>query len=639
MDFETRMAASESDRVKELEALINQARHDYYNGTAKVTDEVYDSWIDELSGLKADSPAVTAIGAKPVSEWKKVAHEILMGSLEKVNTLEELSAWILSFSPKVEFEQLLVTEKLDGISIHVRYVNGAFSQAITRGDGTTGDDISPNVCRMNGVPANLPDRFTGSIRGEIILSKSVHQRHFPSYRNSRNAASGIAKRYDGKGCEHLSVFFYQVVDGKEFDTESQQFEWLIEMGLKVPNWYVTAMAPGIKTPHDIWVEYQQSKRAALDYDIDGLVVRIQDLAKQLSMGEKNGRPDGARAFKFAAITAETVDKGILWSVGGTGVVTPVADLEPVRLLGTEITRANLHNIKYIKSLGLTPGARVIIARANDVIPRVVSVVVPSPLPLEIPKLCPSCDALLEMDGEYLVCPNSAACPAQTVGRIKRYVKEIEILEWGETLIEKLVEANLVKSVPDLYRLKLIDIASIERMGEKSADNVLKTLWAKDTLPLDKLLGSLSIPGCATTTITAVMDAGFDTWDKVKAAGEDLQKVPGLGPVKGAALYGWCKTIGHKLVPELLSVGIKIKERKKGALTGTSFCFTGTMTRKRGDLEDLAVEHGGTIKSNVTKGLTYLVMADPNSKSTKANAARKNGTKCISEEDFIRMVSP
>ena len=641
MNFEDMMEAADEARVKELEGLIKQARHDYYNGTAKVKDEVFDAWIDELSELSASNPVVTAIGAKPVSEWQKVAHEIPMGSLDKVNTLDELTTWVLSFSPKASFEGLIVTEKLDGISIHVRYLKGVFSQAITRGDGVTGEDISNNVCKMNGIPARLPEKFTGSLRGEVILTKENHTRYFPDYANTRNAASGIAKRYDGKGCEHLDILFYQVAEGLEFETEAQQFEWLGAQGLKTPNWYVTAMAPSIKTPQDLWVEYQQTKRAELAYDIDGLVVRINNLVKQISLGEKDGRPLGAVAFKFGSITRETQFIDIHLSMNGaSGVVSPVAMLEPVRLLGTEITRASLYNFKYIRELGLTPGCRVLVARANDVIPRVVSVTVPSSKPLVIPTQCPSCSGALTWEGEYLVCPNSAGCPAQGVGRIKRYVKELEILEWGETLIEKLIDSGLVKGVPDLYRLKQDDVAGIDRMGEKSAENVLKTLWARNPIPLDKILGSLSIPLCGSTTITAVMDAGLDTWDKIRAASRaDFERVPSLGPVKGANLHTWMTTIGHKLVPELFEVGVKVKDRQKGVLTGMSFCFTGKSERKRSELEGLVAEHGGTVKSSVTKGLTYLVLADPKSASTKASAARKNGTTCISEGDFIKMVSP
>ena len=640
--FDT-LAASDTARVQELEALILKARDTYYNNASEkaVSDETYDAWVDELSELRVLSLAVTAVGAKPTSEWKKVRHEIQMGSLDKVNTFDELTKWFLGVHKGNKSEPVIVTEKLDGISIHIRYQKGAFAQAITLGDGTTGEDISTNVCKMQGVLAKLPEKFTGSLRGEIILTKEAHQRHFPDYANTRNAASGIAKRYDGKGSEHLTVLFYQVAEGVEFENESQQFEWLEAMGFKTPNWYVTAMVPGVKTPHDLWVEYQQSKRAELPYDIDGLVVRLQNLEKQLALGETNNRPEGARAFKFANITRETVLQSIEWQVGGSGVLTPVAYFDPVRLLGAEVSNATLHNIKYITDLGLSPGARIIIARANDVIPRVVSVSVPSPRPFVVPTACPSCGGRVEMDGAHLICPNITTCPAQAVGRIKRYVKELEILEWGETLIEKLVEARLVKSVPDLYKLTKIDLAGIERMGEKSAENVLKTLWAKNPIPLENILGALSIPMCSTTTIRACVDTGLDTWDKFAAATErDFQNVPGVGIVKGALLEAWVRTLGKNVImPALFAAGVEIKARQNGALTGQSFCFTGKSIRKRSELESLVTDNGGIVKASVTKGLNYLVMADPTSASTKAQAAKKNGTKLLSEEAFLKMAGP
>lgn len=645
--FDT-LAASDLARVQELEGLILKAREAYYNnrnvsetGQQVVSDETYDAWVDELAELQATSPAVTSIGSKPTSEWKKAKHDIQMGSLDKVNTLDELTKWFLSVHKGNRAEPVIVTEKLDGISIHIRYRKGAFEQAITLGDGITGEDISVNVCKMQGVLARLPEKFTGSLRGEIILTKEAHTTHFPDYANTRNAASGIAKRYDGKGCEHLSVLFYQVAEGMEFENESQQFEWLTEMGFKTPNWYVTAMVPGVKTPHDLWLEYQQTKRAELPYDIDGLVVRLQNLEKQFALGETNGRPEGARAFKFQNITRETVLQKIEWQVGGSGVITPVACFDPVRLLGAEVTNATLHNIKYIQDLGLSPGARIIIARANDVIPRVVSVSFPSPNPFVVPTACPSCGGKVEMNGAHLICPNITTCPAQAVGRIKRYVKELEILEWGETLIEKLVEKGLVKSVPDLYKLTLADLAGIERMGEKSAENVLKTLWAKTPIPLENLLGALSIPMCSTTTIRACVDKGLDTWEKFAAAKEaDFQSVPGVGIVKGAMLEAWVSTIGKNVImPALFAAGVQVKGRTQGVLTGQSFCFTGKSTRKRSELESLVTDNGGVVKASVTKGLNYLVMADPQSASTKAQAARKNGTVLLSEEDFLKMAMP
>lgn len=637
------VAALAESRVRELEGLISQARQDYYNGIPTVPDEVYDAWVDELAELHEDSPAVTAIGATPVSEWQKVAHDIPMGSLDKVNTLDELSSWITGSiaggnSQRALKIPLMVTEKLDGISIHVKFVKGAFSQAITRGDGKIGEDISQNVARMKGVPGRLPEPLTGSLRGEIVLAKSDHKRYFPDYANPRNAASGLAKRYDGQGSEHLTVLFYRVADGMDFTTESEQFEWLQAMGLLVPNWYLTAMAPGVKTPQDLWAEYQQSKRDKLDYDIDGLVVSVDNMELQLSLGEKDGRPKGAIAFKFAPITRETILQGIDWQVGGSGRITPVAVFNPVPLLGAMVTNASLYNLKYLQELKLDIGAKIIVARANDVIPRVVSARILTGTIAQAPTACPACGQPTQREGEYVVCPNVAGCPAQLVGRIRRYVKGLDIKEWGDILLEKLVEAKLVADVADLYRLSAEDLAGIDRMGEKSAQKVLQTLRDKNPIPLENLLGALSIPLCATSTIGMVMEAGHETWESIQVATlADLEAVPGLGPVKAAALHTWVNGVGKALVGALLDVGVQIQLPIKGVLTGKSLCFTGTMKRKRPVLEQLAKDSGGTVKASVTKGLSFLVIADPQSSSSKAKAARKNGTLCISEEDFIRMV--
>ncbi len=628
-------------RIAELERQIFEAREKYYNSHQPImSDEAYDALVDELAELKVDSPAVTAVGAPPpaVSEWQKVAHTIPMGSLDKVNTLEELTEWVLK-SAGGYGEPLIVTEKLDGISIHVKYEGGAFSQAVTRGDGSTGEDISVNVAKMKGIPGKLPKRFSGSLRGEIILKKTDHAKYFPDYANPRNAASGIAKRYDGRGSENLTILFYRVADGKDFSTEGEQFEWLQEMGFLVPNWYVTLMAPQIKTPHDLWVEYQQTKRAELDYEIDGLVVGLNNLEKQIALGEKDGRPKGAVAFKFTSINRESTLRKVLNQVGGMGNITPVAEFDPIQLIGASITNASLYNWDYIRKMNLRFGDTILVARANDVIPRVVSVVRHGSGDLvEPPQSCPSCGAPTEWEGEYLVCPNTALCPAQTVGRIKRYVKSLDIKEWGDVLIEKLVELGHVKTVADLYRLTESQLANIDRMGPRSAQKVLKTLTAKNPIALEALIGSLSIPLCATSTIKLVIDAGYDSWEKMqKLTMYALESIDGFGPVKAKSFADWLATIGSQLVPELLTVGVQVKERVKGNLTGKSFCFTGSSKVPRAELEAMVVNAGGEVKGSVTKKLTYLVMADANSTTTKAMAARKNGTKTISEEDFLKMV--
>ena len=625
-------------RIDDLERQQEERRKAYNNGTPLVPDDVYDADQDLLRELRPKSNEITAIGAPVLatSQWNKVQHSIVMGSLEKVNTLDEFTQWLMD--KKAIAERLLVTEKLDGMSVEVRYVDGVFSQASTRGDGTVGEDISVNVARMRGVPGQLPKKVTGALRGEVIVTKSDFATHFVNeYENTRQAAAGISKRYDGVGCEILQVMFYQVIEGVDFETEGKQFEWLEAMGFKTPNWYVTMMMPGVKTPHDLWVEYQQTKRAELNYEIDGLVVRLDDMVKQITLGENHGRPEGARAFKFAAITRESVCTDIQVQTGGMGILTPVAIFDPIRLVGVTVTNASLYNWKYIRELGIDIGARILVARANDVIPRVVRVTVGTASVHQHPITCPSCGGPTEFVGEHLTCPNTEECPAQAEGRIKRYVKALKILDWGDILIEKLVATGLVRTQADLYRLTEEQIASLERMGVKSAQNVLKNLWARTPIALEDLIGAMSIRLCATSTIKLAVDAGYDTLERLKAVtAEELQAIDGFGPERSEALLVWFKK-HPTVIDEILAAGVKIKHHIKGNLTGKCFCFTGTSKRPREELEELARAAGGEVKGSVSKKVTYLVIPDTTWTSVKVQAAKKNGTRCISEDEFITMV--
>ncbi len=650
MEDEAEDEAAKEARIKELEAQVHEARAAYYNGDpatgskTRITDREFDALYDELQQLKADSPAITSIGA-PLPEgsaWPKVEHQIPMGSLGKVQTIEEMSGWVQKASrdlrgTPIPYEELLITEKLDGISISVEYEKGKIVQALTRGDGYIGEDITPNVVKMKGILREISSKEPVHLRGEIVLRKDIFEEFFQGKANTRNAASGTAKRLDGRGSEHLSVYFYQV-HGPDFTKDSDQFEWLEEQGFDTPAWYVTVMAPGAKTPQDIWVEYQQTVRDSLPYDIDGLVVRLNDMEYQLSLGETAGRPKGATAFKFAPVTRETTVVGLDIQVGGTGRNTPVAVLKPIRLLGAVVQRASLYNWAYIEQIKFHIGATVLVTRSNDVIPRVVSVTRTTGDVAAAPTVCPECGYELEQDGEYIVCPNTAECPAQIEGRLKKWVQELNILEWGDVLIEKVVKEGLATSVPDLYRITPARLAKLERMGPASAKKALETLWGAVPMPLEQFIGALGIPLCATVTVETVVSAGHDTIDKLKAATIiQLQEIPGMGPKRAKALHGWLARSGD-LLDEMLDVGIEIKARITGSLSGKSFCFTGTMKQKRPVLKKMAKDAGAQVKESAA-GATYLVIADPNSTTTKAKAARLNGTECISEEAFLEMIVP
>jgi len=620
-------------RITELEKLIAAARDQYYTSNdPKVSDATYDAWVDELRDLCPTSAQIRSVGSSisPQSPWKKVSHEIPMGSLDKVNSPIEMAKWLKDH----DAGEVLVTEKLDGISIALRYEKGLLTQAATRGDGLEGEDITRNVAKMMGVPSRIPDQGIVQLRGEIICTLSSLAKNFPGYANPRNTAGGISNRLDGEGSEHLTVLVYRIAEGADtLPTRSLQLEYIHKLGFKTPNSYVT------ESPETLWEEYQATKRGQLDYAIDGLVVEINDVTKQDALGEKDGRPNGSVAFKFVPVAKETVLRQIDNQTGGAGHITPVAIFDEVNLLGTKVTRSSLYNWKYIRDLGLDLGARILVARANDVIPRVVEVVEPVGSVAEPPKECPSCGAATDWDGEYLVCTDTANCPAQTLGRLSRYIKSLNILEWGEAVLERLVSSGMVKNVPDLYRLDQKQLASIDRMGEKSAQKLLANLWEKNPLPLESFFGALSIPGCGESMIRLVVDAGYDTLDKLKSVTyEQLLGIKGLGPVRSETLSNWFAHGGRDVIHDITHcTDLRLKERVKGTLTGKSFCFTGKTSAKRADLEDMVRNAGGSVKGSVGKGLTYLVMADPNSSSTKAQAAKKNGTETISESDFLKMV--
>lgn len=626
------------DRIKELAEELLRAKYTYYNcklpGDMKaliISDKIYDAKELELRSLDPDHWVLKIVDAPSApSEWKKAKHQITMGSLNKVNSPDELKSWAKDKgSPK-----WFVVEKLDGLSIELVYEDGKLVQGITRGDGETGEDISINVIRMAGVKSQLKEKFNGSLRGEIVMLKSVWKKDFSDKANPRNAASGISKRLDSVGADKLNILLYQVLGDLDFKTEIDQFKWLKKNNLDAPNYW---LFNSIDEVNDHWRNYQDNHRDKLDWDIDGLVVRLNNLTDQMSWGDKDLRPLGAMAFKFDNETRESTIRDIQWQVGNSGRLTPVATVDPVVIVGATITRASLYNIAYIEELGLDIGAKVLVARANDVIPRIEELVKGTGTILKAPDFCPECNGQTKFDGENLMCVNTENCRAQIIGRIKNWVNELNLLEWGGSLIEKLVDSGKASTIADLYKLQLNDISGLDRLGDKSAQKCLDILWANNEVSLEIFLGGLSIPTIGQSTIKAIMKAGCDNLTKFgQLNSSNFEEVPGVGPTKAKFLADGLK-YNQQLILDLLANGVKIKDKVVGILSNKSVTFTGSMETKRAILEKMAADAGAEVKGSVGKGLTYLVIADPNSSSSKAVAARKFGTTLISEKDFIKLV--
>jgi DNA ligase (NAD+) len=363
------------------------------------------------------------------------------------------------------------------------------------------------------------------------------------------------------------------------------------------------------------------------------------MAKQAKWGLQNdNRPYASIAYKFDSVAREGYVSDIVIQCGSMGRLTPVAVFNPkISLMGAEVEKASLHNFSNIEELGVGIGATVLVCRSNDVIPFLEEVISPPDQVFPRPTHCPECGTPVVEKGEYMQCPNTATCPAQVLGRLLNWIKELNILEWGESVLTKVIESGKVSTVADLYILTVDDLSSLDRMGKKSAQKCYDILHANMEVPLEVLLGGLSIPMIGQSTIKLVMAAGYDTLDLIrKCSIANFENIVGIGPTKAASLWNGLRD-NEKLIDELLNNGVKIKEKIVGSLTGKSFALTGKMENKRAVLEKMITDAGGTVKGSVGKGLSFLVINEP-SGSSKAVSAQKLGTALINETELLEMIN-
>jgi DNA ligase (NAD+) len=621
---------SSKSEIDDLAEKIRRAKTAYYNGTPTMSDAAFDALEDELRRLAPNHPAIKSVGAAlPASTaFEKATHAIPMGSQAKVNTEDELRAW----APDKE-GRYLISEKLDGISVEAIYKGGYFKQAITRGDGETGEDITPNVVQMIGVVDFIPN-FEGSLQGEIVMTHDAWNAHFPDYANPRNGASGVARRSSGYGAEHLTAKWFSVVsDNLSFEDKSGEFLFLERHTKSVPEWTI---AVGLDEVMAIYQSYIDSKRQDLNYDIDGLIVQINDNAIYADMGESDNRPEGSRAFKFPHEAKEATLEDIEWQVGRTGRVTPVAVFSPVHLVGATVTHASLHTANNIRELGLRDGSTVLVSRRNDVIPYVEEVIRAGDNDLvEIPTECPCCGSEISEEGEFLYCRNYD-CSANQVGRILKWINGLGVLDWGSSVVEALIDAGMVDTVADLYRLEEDALSALDMAGRRvgsSAGTMLTNLHEVSPIPLHVVIGSLGIPYCARSVCAGITSAGYDTVDKVAELDQKtVAKLPKMGATKATNFVEGVAS-NLELLRELDGLGV-ISPPIEGPLKGKTACFTGF---RDADLTRDFESAGGTMKSGVSKGLNYLVCKNPNSNSGKMQKARQYGTEVLSIEDFTALL--
>lgn len=634
--------AKPEDKAKatELAQRLEHYRASYYAGTPDISDAAYDALEDSLRRIAPAHPVLARVGSSAVADaWEKAGHEIPMGSLNKVTDVQQLDDW-LSRCDELLAKQgqgsiadaLFVAEKLDGISIELIYVDGQFQDAITRGDGDVGERITANVRRMRGLPLRIEHTGRLSVRGEIILRLSDMKRHFADYASPRNAAAGTARRLDGQGNQHLTVLCYDLAEERAAASEVDKFARLAAWGFATPNAYTGDRAAVL----DCYQSYASARRASLDYEIDGLVVRANRTEKQLLLGELNRRPRAAVAFKFESPKKVSIVQAIRWDTGPSGRVTPVAFIDPVVLAGATVRRASLHNATNVKRLGIGAGDEVLVSRRNDVIPYVEEVIQHAGAAEQPPNTCSSCDQAVAFEGEYLMCRNGS-CSALVEGRIHSWIRAIGALEWGDKLVATLVAEGLVVEPLDLYRLGVQDIAQLDRHGEKSAKNALEQLHSRSPLRLAVFLAALGIEGFSTQTARLVVSAGYDAIDALMEAEVDaLAAIDGLGEIKARNIVQGLAERAEEIA-RLRQAGVgPIAGELAGPLSGQSFCITGSHSKPRKLLVQRIEDAGGRVVSGVSKELNYLLIADPDSTSSKAVKARRYGTVIIDENELEQM---
>jgi len=664
-------------RQNELEQLILKYQNSYYNGEAEISDDEFDLLWDELKvkfpesevlkkiGTGIDLPPEAAVSGGSlqgdVDGFPKVYHLIPMGSQDKASNPDEFTIWynkqtknkedapskvqknkknsiVLTHQGKRLTKVFIVQFKLDGASLELQYEKGKLTHAVTRGDGDKGDDITVNALRMQGMVKSLGIPFSGGVRGEVIMTREIWRSKYPSKANCRNAANGIMRRKDGEGCEDLKLIVYDaasVEDDKYFKDELQKIEWLKQRN------FITAETKTISEGEQI-ISYRNevsSKREALPFDIDGLVVKdnetdMADLRKP--------RPEKQIAFKFELETAFSILREIEWSESGA-TYTPIGIIDPVRIAGTTVKRANLNNPAMIRSIGLKIGSAVSVVKRGEIIPKIEGLA-PGNFKSEteeikFPEICASCNTSLVDAGTRLYCPNPE-CPKRLLHRLEKWVSVLDIRELGEKLIKQLFLKNL-RQIHELYSLTKEELAGFERMGDLSSEKVIRHIKTKREISLAKFVAGFDMEGIAETTVEKIANAGFDTLEKLKSATiEDLASIHGLGEITASVIAEGLKECANDM-EEVLKAGvisITAPSDYTMPMKGLSFCFTGEMKKiKRSDAQEKIKSLGAQAKSSVVKGLSYLVTNDPLSGSSKNKKARELGIPIIDEDDFLNLI--
>ena len=675
------------DDYIDLVEKINRYNHHYYTlDNPIVSDKEYDRAYDELVSMEqahpewiaSDSPS-GRVGGDVLDKFEKKEHTTTLYSLDKAQNYEEVEKFDRDVKKAVGTAVYTLEQKLDGLAFVVRYENGNFVEARTRGTGKIGELITEQIKTIRSIPLSIPFKETLEVQGEVFMpldkfleynqkmlekfeeesklfdilnSKEALNRlrnKYQALKNPRNGAAGALRNLDPKvtASRPLDAFLYNVphIEGKVFNTQSEMMDFLKENGFKVNPYFFV-----LDNIEDVIEKLEEMKdvRFQLNWDIDGMVIKVNSLKLRDRLGYTSKFPKWAVAFKFEAVEETTKLEAVSWKVGRTGKLTPLAHLEPIDFSGVTVSRATLNNMDDIVRKGVKIGCEVFVRRSNDVIPEIMGIVEgTSGSEIQAPVNCPECGSDVVQDGAHLFCPNAADCPSQAIGRFIHFGSReaMNIDAFSEKTAEQLFEEGLLKSFVDLYLLKKEDLIHLERFGEKKASKLLVAIQSSKGRTLDAFLYGLGIRHVGKGTVDRLLRYYSTIEEIAKAKLEELAEIEDVGIVVAQSIYDYFRQYKNiEMIEQLKELGVKM-EKAEAKLAGHRFdglvfVITGTLSRSRKDIEADIKNNGGKISGSVSKKTSYVVAGeDAGSKLDKAiKIQEQEGKKMvISEEELYQML--
>lgn len=643
---------SSDERMKELVKLLNKYAYQYYVlDEPTVADVQYDALYNELSVLEKETGIVLPdsptrkIGGDPIKEFAPHKHIKKLYSLDKCNSYDELREWSEKIKKVAPDAVYTLEYKLDGLTLCLTYENGYFKGAATRGNGEVGEDVTAQVSTIKSIPLSVPYKGVFEAQGEGIMRLSALKKYNETavepLKNARNGVAGAIRNLDPKvtASRNLDIIFYNVnyIEGENIASQRENIDFLKRNSFKTDMLFVTSDI------EEIIKKIDSVDRKSLDFLIDGMVIKVDDLALRERLGYTDKFPRWAIAYKFEAEETTTILEDVQWNVGRTGKLTPLAILEPVELCGATIRRATLNNYDDIQRKKVKIGSRVFIRRSNDVIPEILGVSEDNGgKEIPVPTVCPACGSDLVRDGAHIYCPNEGDCPPQIIGRLTHFVEKdcMDIRGVSEKSIEGLHEKLGVRFPTDLYSLTRDDLARLDGFKDKKIDNFLASVEKSKSVPLDRFINALGIENIGKKSARDLAERFGSISELMKADETTLVEVDEIGDIVAESITSYFGKHGW-LIEKFKEIGIDPKfnvvKLTGGVLTGKKLVLTGTLpTLTRTEATELIEKAGGTTSSSVSKSTDY-VLAGENAGS-KLDKARSLGVKIITENELLAMIN-